>query len=94
MNTELVALGKEIKELTELNLVAESYIEIANFLGETELAEKFQHLLTSQLRHGYLTEEDRNTRFKLYQKLMIVGREQYGEDFDTHVYRNLYGEIL
>jgi len=61
---------KELKELTQLNLVGDAYQFAAESLGLTDLAAQFESINRRHLQAGELTWELNHDRHAVYDKMM------------------------
>jgi len=86
-NGELVALGDRVATLTKYNNTTESYLKIAEFLGEKDYVKELDEMRKERDRVGHNANTDR--QYAIYKKLMAKGRKVYGKTtWDKYVYSN------
>jgi mannitol-specific phosphotransferase system IIBC component len=79
---KLVKLASQLEKLTKSKKNTESYIEVAKFLGATKWVNVLEHILgiTDELK--YLPTPISKYRHSIYQDLIRVGEQKYGEKFN------------
>lgn len=83
----IVALGSKLAMLTKYNNTSESYLAIAEFLGEKSYIAELKEIIAEKNRSGANDAYDRT--YAIYKKLMAIGRKKFSKtDWDKYVYKN------